>query len=68
MSWNSRSDTSSEIIGLTEAREAERLSARPRPEGSPGWPRSGSIGRWIGFALLAVVLGGWLITALTSTP
>jgi hypothetical protein len=63
--WNERQDTASEIMGLTDARELERLANRPQHRRARGWPRPGSIGRWIGYALLAALVGGWLITVLT---
>ena len=65
MQWNERQDTASEIMGLADARERERHAFRPEPGQSRRWPRRGSLGRWIGYGLLAVVLAGWLITALT---
>lgn len=57
--------STSDIIGLADARERERRATPPGRAPSRGWPRHGSLGRWIVYGLLLVLIGGWAITALT---
>lgn len=47
-----------EILGL--ARSSEPAAARGR------WPRPRTLGRILAFALLTLILGGWLLSVITS--
>jgi hypothetical protein len=65
MRLKSPETSTSDIMGLTDARERERLATRSRLGRARGWPAHGSIGRWLVYGLLAILVGGWVITALT---
>ena len=48
-----------EILGLSRSADA--------PTGGRGWwPRPRTLGRILGLLLVAVILGGWLLTFITS--